>query len=126
MANKQTRHLHIVLLLLSLLAQSFAYAYAPCPEQMNMGGSAMGAMPIDHSAMNMAESAAKGLMQDSSDNCCNTQQDECPKSSCATAALLSSSTIIKLHPAPQMRATPIIKHPKPAPLISLYRPPIHS
>jgi hypothetical protein len=125
MARRHTKHTPIALLLLSLLAQSFAYAYAPCPEQMDMASSML-SMSADHSAMNMADPKTKNSMSDSADNCCDTQQSNCPKSSCAAAALLSSSTIISLHPAPQTRAKLTTTHPNPAPITSLYRPPIYS
>ena len=125
MANKQTKHIHIVLLLLSLLAQSFAYAYAPCPEQMDMKSSPMMSMQVDHSAMDMTESVSEKTMSGST-SCCDLQQSDCPKSSCATAVLLNNYHILSMHLAPQNHTPLTLLPPEPITLISLYRPPLQS
>ncbi|WP_373079870.1 hypothetical protein [Zhongshania sp.] len=125
MTQKRTKHIHIVLLLLSLLAQSFAYAYTPCPEPMDMDTSPTLTMPVDHSNMHMAHAMSKQTLADTSDNCCDSQQSDCPKSSCASAALLSANALYTLPSAPLSRAKFTLNNPKPAPLTSLYRPPIN-
>ncbi|WP_373090917.1 hypothetical protein [Zhongshania sp.] len=126
MTHRLTKHIHIILLLLSLLAQSFAYAYAPCPEQMDMTSPSALMMPADHSNMDMAHPTITPTLSDTSHNCCDTQQSDCPKSSCATAALLTNSSVIGIHSTSLTLAQFSLRHPKPAPRPSLYRPPIYS
>ncbi|MBB5186427.1 hypothetical protein HNQ57_000688 [Zhongshania antarctica] len=126
MTHRRTKHIQIILLLLSLLAQSFAYAYAPCPEPMDMTSSSALMMPADHRSMNMVHATTTQTLSDTSHNCCDTQQSDCPKSSCATAALLTNSNVIGIHSTSLTHAQFSLRHPKPAPRPSLYRPPIYS
>lgn len=126
MTQKRTKYIYIVLLLLSLLAQSYAYAYTPCPAQMDMAASAAPTMSADHRNMNMVHATATQTLSDTSHNCCDTQQSDCPKNSCATAALLTSSNMIGIYSTSLTHAQFSLRHPKPAPRPNLYRPPIYS